>query len=332
MNVLLTALVFSTLWVVTFLPAWYMAIVIALKIRVRPRNWLIISALLLLYVFVILLPYIVLLPKLSTLSELWQSIALGIIVLVATISIFRIVNANRITKALWGLYAYFYDSLIHFYPYKELIDMVAARALNNINPGSHVADIGAGTGNISAKLIKEGHVSQIIVVEPSKSMLKRAQHKLSKLSDGVKIEYENKSAVDFLNDIVDTSLDMVIMCNVLYAVTDRNRFWELLSDKLTSNGTAIITSSDRIGSRSLIKYHTAHASRWTLLNPGLLIVGMIDSWISQLSVGKIFIFSTRSELIKEAKVANLQIQDIQRCYGGSEAGVNLLFSVHKIAA
>lgn len=113
---------------------------------------------------------------------------------------------------LWSVYSASYDRVLsEFPPYQRLIDDVTAV----IPPGrQNVADLGAGTGNVSAALLEAGHT--VTAVENNLGMLNRLRSKrLSR--DSLTVV---KSSVENLSALPDESFDAAVMVNVLYAVAD----------------------------------------------------------------------------------------------------------------
>lgn len=113
---------------------------------------------------------------------------------------------------LWSVYSASYDRVLQdFPPYKRLIDDVT----NVIPPGEHtIADLGAGTGNVTAALLEAGHT--VTAVESNWAMLDRLRSK--KLSpDSLTVV---KASVENLTSLPAESFDAAIMVNVLYSVTD----------------------------------------------------------------------------------------------------------------
>jgi len=113
---------------------------------------------------------------------------------------------------LWSVYSASYDRvLLEFPPYKKLIDDVIA-----VVPAGRktVADLGAGTGNVTAALLAAGH--NVTAVESNLAMLDRLRSK--KL--GGKALTVVKSTVENLSGLADAAFDAAVMVNVLYAVND----------------------------------------------------------------------------------------------------------------
>ena len=113
---------------------------------------------------------------------------------------------------LWSIYAGPYDRILRPFPaYVELIQDVTA-----VLPGKGlcVADLGAGTGNVTEALLKQGQ--RVYAVESNVGMLDRLAVK-TRGSPDVRLV---KSSVEYLDCFKDQIFDGVVMVNVLYALDD----------------------------------------------------------------------------------------------------------------
>lgn len=113
---------------------------------------------------------------------------------------------------LWSVYSGPYDRVLGPFPaYKQLIqDVIAVVSGQN----SHVADFGAGTGNVMQALVEKGH--RVTGVENNVGMIDRLAKKVGK-TRGVAIV---KASVENTPCFRDAAFDAVTMVNVLYAVDD----------------------------------------------------------------------------------------------------------------
>jgi ubiquinone/menaquinone biosynthesis C-methylase UbiE len=111
---------------------------------------------------------------------------------------------------LWSVYSGPYDRILPDFPaYKQLIqDVIAVVPAGGAN---HVADLGAGTGNVTAALLAQGH--RVTAIENNVGMLDRFSVK------GLRATIV-KGSVDNLECLKDELFDAVVMVNVLYAVDD----------------------------------------------------------------------------------------------------------------
>lgn len=113
---------------------------------------------------------------------------------------------------LWGVYSAAYDRvLLEFEPYHQLI-----RDVTSVLPAGQcsVADLGAGTGNVTQALLSAGHT--VTAVENNLGMLDRMRVKLSQQERLTVV----KASVENLNTLPDESFEGVVMVNVLYATDD----------------------------------------------------------------------------------------------------------------
>jgi ubiquinone/menaquinone biosynthesis C-methylase UbiE len=226
-------------------------------------------------------------------------------------------------KHLWQSYAMVYDGLRHFYPYKHLLQLQADRL--QVPPKARIIDLGCGTGNMLPLIAAKYPDAMIVGVDPTAGMLRKAARKARKLQANITLKSED--ALEFLRTQPSASIDAVIMSNVLYTINDRVSMWKELLRVLKPTSEAIITNSDRAGSKPIIKEHVANDSRWKLFIPTLFLTGAIDALISSLSESGDFHFIDRNTLEKEVAAAGGTMRDPVRCYGGDVDGVNLLFTV-----
>lgn len=79
----------------------------------------------------------------------------------------------------------------------------------------HVLEIGAGTGNLTEKLLKRGHT--VTAIEPSKAMREIAQKKLSGNPNVVILDG------DFLEFSVPNSVDTIVSTFAFHHLTDKEK-------------------------------------------------------------------------------------------------------------
>jgi SAM-dependent methyltransferase len=116
---------------------------------------------------------------------------------------------------LWSVYSASYDRiLLRFPPYSKLIDDVTAVVPEG---GRTVLDLGAGTGSVTAALLKGGN--RVTAIENNLSMLEKLRERNFNPVYATIV----KASVDIL-DTLDPKLhgafDAAVMVNVLYAVDD----------------------------------------------------------------------------------------------------------------
>lgn len=313
-------IVFIVSWVLTFPIAWLLlGKLIARTISRKRRISISYIILFVSYRLVIALPYMLLLIiGRSQLSIIIRSFIIGIISLGLLLSLLRFFDPKILKKYLWQLYATFYDGLRYFYPYKKLQTLIAQRVISAPNNGS-VLDLGCGTGNLLLSLRSSVWRGQYIGVDGSTIMLRKARKKAQGIEDA---EFVSSDMQQFLS-ASNRKFDVVVMSNSLYTFTDRDELWLLLKKILKSNGRVIVTNSDRVGSISIIKEHIKNDSIAKLLHPKLIIVSIIDMFISELSKVGEFDFVDLKTLEQELRNIGGSIEQPTRCYGD----VNILFNV-----
>lgn len=313
------ALVFAGLWLATWYPCWklmlkLMAMVASPK-GLDTKFWMIF----ILYRLLIALPYLVLLWfGEEVLGDVLETVIIGFTVMALALSLLRFTVADRIIAALWYVYGFVYDGLLKFYPYRKLIDdvMNMCDAEMKQRPGN-ILEIGCGTGNVLVELGRHYPQAELTGIDISPSMLRIARRKTN-------ARLEQVDAHAFLSR-VQAKYDLIVLQNSLYAIPDRDKLWPLLLNTLNKNGKIVITNSDKPGSATIIREHLDHASWISLLNPRLVLVGIIDSFISQLSGEGAFDFVPEEKLRHEITENNGTMSRVKRVYGG----VNVLFSVNR---
>ncbi len=117
---------------------------------------------------------------------------------------------------LWSVYSASYDRVLkEFPPYQTLIQDVI-NVVPDV-PGLSVADLGAGTGNVTEALLKAGH--RVTAVDNSAAMLDRLS---AKRFDPQRVTVAKASVehLDALCILEDESFDAAVLVNVLYGVDD----------------------------------------------------------------------------------------------------------------
>lgn len=112
-------------------------------------------------------------------------------------------------KLFWNLYAFCYDGLNDFKPYKEMMNNV----LERLCPLEKVLDASCGTGNLENLIIKKyGRLVTVTAVDFSPEMLKKAEKKC-KGATNVKF-----LKLDLNRDLplLDGEFDKVVSINTLY--------------------------------------------------------------------------------------------------------------------
>lgn len=219
---------------------------------------------------------------------------------------------------LWDTYALVYDQLLHLEPYRHLLKLVAGYSATG--SGGVICELGCGTGNLLTKMAQTS-ASSIVGIEPSETMLRQARVKTKQSHRTTLLQAE---AVTGVRSLSRGSVDTFVMCNVLYAIADREALWCEIDRVLTPNGRIVICHSDRGGSMPIVIEHIRCGSWRAFLRPGLYAVAVIDAIISFLAAKGDFTFTPFEELRDEMEAAGFALRFEKRCYGGDSRGVNFL--------
>lgn len=318
---------FALVWIATFVIAWktlarLVAVSMAQKYTWKnPRFW----ALFIFYRLIIIAPYGVYLLFGRNVPTSLRSIIIGFLVFGVVLSLIRFFGPRYLIRLLWGFYGLFYDGVLGLYPYRHLIGQIVTAL--DLKPGQRLLDLGCGTGNLIVAVQNDG--LNVVGVDSSKTMLWSARRKLRSSLKSGRVEVIESDVLAYLRNAPANSFDRIALVNVVYAVADRSHLWTDLLRVLKPDGVIAVTNSDRDGSKAIIKEHLENDSRWKLLRLRLLIVGAIDYFISELSRAGMFHFVQRDALFTEITAQGGQPTFMTRTYGGSENGVNILFTITK---
>lgn len=313
MNPLSLTLLFVITWLVTFVPCWVLLLKL-LAMSVSEKITFSFIAYFVLYRVLIVLPYVLLLIfGQGTLPNLVEVFVVGIVVTGLLLSFVRFFFKNKVITFLWWCYGYCYDGLMHFKPYTRLTASVIGLSTQTVSKPKTILELGCGTGNVLAALRTKYPDATITGVDNSSSMLSIAKKKTPQVtlikSDIVKFLQTNKN-----------QYDLIVMQNSLYAVNNRELFWKPLHGALSANGAVVITNSDKPGSKTIVQEHLRYGKWYNLLHPKLILVGVIDSFISQLSLAGAFSFLSAQQ-IKDETNEYFSMSEPKRGYGD----VNILF-------
>jgi ubiquinone/menaquinone biosynthesis C-methylase UbiE len=220
---------------------------------------------------------------------------------------------------LWGVYSASYDRVLQdFPPYRRLIDDV----IDAVPSGEHtVADLGAGTGNVTAALLEAGH--RVTAVENNLAMLDRLRSK--KLNaDSLTVV---KASVENLNALPEASFDSAVMVNVLYAVADPLTCLQGVQRILKPKGTlGLSTTHSEVDLDPLlgrIRAWLEEEGRYDALAADYLVVKDLNKAIEK-EIAKRF---TRDDYRQWVKAAGFKItRDVASTY---EDAVMLIHAVKK---
>ncbi len=235
---------------------------------------------------------------------------------------------SALVPGLWWLYGYTYDGLLNFYPYQNLLKIVASRV--GSNPGKTL-EIGCGTGNVLNSILNNYHGSaslDITGVDLSPSMIRAANKKLGARPDSSLVHLKCADILSFLKTQPSDSYDTIVSVNVLYAVQRRSEIWVELFRVIRPTGRMVMATADRTGSGAIIREHVQFGNVFSLLRPMLLGVFIVDSLINVFGDAGHFEFPSRDILYNEVLARGGLWSKEERCYGGSIKGVDVVFEVN----
>lgn len=327
---MITYFFFILLYIVTFPIAWYLLaklIVSSFNDKKSVKDYSKFVARLFAYYFVIVFPYLVLIFSGET-SSIVRILAAGIATSSVVLAIVRLLGKGRLISWMWNVYSQVYDSLLRFYPYREIITQIS----NKIEPakGQRIVDLGCGTGNVISKACSLGVIDKdtyVKAVDSSEAMLAVAARK----SYCATVEFEKADLSVFVSRERTNSYDIIVLSNSLYTQANQEVFLGNCSRILSRGGTIIITNPDRKGSTEIIKHHIKNDKWYKLADPRLIAVGVIDNFISQVSDTNEFYFADEDSLRSLLEKSGFSIEgNVERTYGGKRFGVNLLLTARRM--
>lgn len=151
------------------------------------------------------------------------------------------------TEVGWGRYAVVYDNLLlEFDEYRALVK----RVCDQVGSALLCADLGAGTGNGSIRLLETNPDREVYAVEINETMLRHFKAKLQarmreeNVDDSDRLTFV-KDDVTRLDSLPANSFDAAIMINVLYAVDDRVECLRNVNRILKLDGILSLSTSHR---------------------------------------------------------------------------------------
>jgi ubiquinone/menaquinone biosynthesis C-methylase UbiE len=245
-------------------------------------------------------------------------------VLMISMGTLRFVGSERLTKVLWWVYGYMYDGLLNFYPYRNLVSNVISRM--ELRDGDKLLEVGCGTGNVMQAALEQADIT-VYGVDSSKSMIRQALKKLRRNIVRGEAYFIYADAVRYMRSLPTASFDVISMVNFLYAVPDRLEVWRECLRLIKTDGRIVVTTSTEGGSKPIIQEHLRNASWLQLVSLRLIGVVIIDYFISELAKAGPFAFPKQEVLLDEVRQVGGVPSQIARVYGGSDEGVNIVFSV-----
>lgn len=146
----------------------------------------------------------------------------------------------------WNFYAFCYDSLLELNPYREMLSE-AVRQLE-LKPGEKILNAGCGTGNFEMLIAGNNPQTEIVAVDFSESMLKRAKKKCKKFGN---VKFQK---LDLNNNLPfpDQEFDKIVSINALYALENPEKTIQELGRVLKNGGILVLITPKKGCSAPLI--------------------------------------------------------------------------------
>lgn len=142
---------------------------------------------------------------------------------------------KALSSIFWNFYAFCYDGVRKLKPYQEMLEEVLTEL--DLKPGMRVLDAGCGTGNLEV-LIAERHPDvEVVAVDFSSAMLRRAWKKINS-GNIVFAEADLNQPLLF----PEKHFDRVVSVNALHALRDPLAAISGLSRLLKLNGKAVLVA------------------------------------------------------------------------------------------
>ncbi len=145
----------------------------------------------------------------------------------------------------WKSYAYKYDLLIKYNPfYQRLHQEVMEMACQwDIQPGSRIADVGAGTGNYSLMLAQLFPQAEVLHIDSDEGMNEMAQ--LKQEAKGLDNHSILQQGIDEVG-LPEHSLQALVSVHALYTFPDPTAALRKMYKWLRPGGQAILVNAGRI--------------------------------------------------------------------------------------
>jgi ubiquinone/menaquinone biosynthesis C-methylase UbiE len=145
--------------------------------------------------------------------------------------------------AVWSKYAESYDRVISpFGEYRKLLELLVSR----VGKASRCIDLGAGTGNVTIKLLAGNPTRTVLAVEKNEGMLECLQRKLDENPSFKRRAFLYKGDVTTaLREQVNDSFDACVMLNVLFALENPPEVLSEVFRVLARKGTLTLSTSHK---------------------------------------------------------------------------------------
>lgn len=224
-------------------------------------------------------------------------------------------------KSLWNLYALCYDAIAGLAPYKDMLDEVTLAL--ELAPGMRVLDAGCGTGALAERLALACPEVELVGVDLSATMLKRAR---ARRPWPAGFSFVEANIDDFLAS--DTrGFDRIASVNVIWTLPNPQRTFDRMTQALRPVGSMVHTTPRlRFGAQRIVWNHLVRHKGWARLRAvlslpllglaGLLNLALVVQSVlgrSARHVGKQWDAEGLAELLRSAGAT---VSASRPCYAG----------------
>ena len=179
-------------------------------------------------------------------------------------------------RLLWNLYALCYDRIVGLLPYQEMLGEVVAAL--DLSPGMRVLDAGCGTGALAERLAAEHPDIELVAVDLSPSMLKRARARRVWPASFRFVE----GNIDDMLASDERGYDRMASVNVIWTLPDPGRTFAQMTAHLREGGRMVHTTpSWRFRALAIVWRHVCGQRGWGRLKalfglPALALAGLLN--------------------------------------------------------
>ena len=179
-------------------------------------------------------------------------------------------------RLLWNLYALCYDRIVALLPYQDMLDDVVAAL--DLSPGMRVLDAGCGTGPLAERIADKHQDIELVAVDLSPTMLKRARARRVWPASFKFVEGN-------IDDVLagdERGYDRISSVNLIWTLPDPERTFALMTAHLHEGGRMVHTTPRwRLRALSIVWRHVYGQRGWRRLRallglPILALAGLIN--------------------------------------------------------
>jgi 2-polyprenyl-3-methyl-5-hydroxy-6-metoxy-1,4-benzoquinol methylase len=179
-------------------------------------------------------------------------------------------------KLLWNLYAHCYDAITGLGPYEDMLDEVVAAL--DLAPGMRVLDAGCGTGALASRVADRFPTVELVGVDLSTAMLKRARGRRRWPASFTFVE----GTIDEVLSKTTAPFDRIASVNVIWTLSDPQRTFAAMASALRPDGRMVHTTPRwRFSPHAILWSHLRRRRGWNLVRallglPWLALAGLLN--------------------------------------------------------